>query len=80
MGIINHGKVVKVCELGYTINRDLSTFLGASETFLSSKLCILSGILLRKGHIVGVSEGVIRSSKPEEASSCWSFRRSHQEF
>ena len=32
--IINHGKGTKTCELQYTINRVLGTFLGASNTFI----------------------------------------------
>ena len=36
--IINNGKGTKVCELQFTINRGLSTFLGASNTFLFIKI------------------------------------------
>ena len=36
--IINNGKEAKVCELQFTINRGLSTFLGASNTFLFIKI------------------------------------------
>ena len=36
--IINNGKGTKVCELQSTINRALSTILGASNTFLFIKI------------------------------------------
>ena len=36
--IINHAEGVKSCELRYTINMCLSTFLGASGTFIFIKI------------------------------------------
>ena len=44
--IFNHGEGTKTCELKYTFNRDLSTFFGASNTFLFIKI----GSFNQQGH------------------------------